>query len=148
VWQCVKCGQSVEDDFDVCWSCGTSRDGVEDPSFQTADDGVAPAAGAAGPVRRARTADVGAAGRANRVCTHCGSGKIIPGVSLLDHYGDMGHRSDEARAQVLGAPEAWIFTDPAEGRVSLDVCGECGRAEVRVHNARELWEKYQRSRRE
>jgi hypothetical protein len=28
----------VDDTFDVCWSCGTSKGGVEDPSFQKADD--------------------------------------------------------------------------------------------------------------
>ena len=38
MWQCAKCGESVEDSFDVCWSCGTSSDGVEDPSFQNAED--------------------------------------------------------------------------------------------------------------
>lgn len=34
MWQCMKCWESVEDPFNVCWSCGTSRDGVEDPAFE------------------------------------------------------------------------------------------------------------------
>ena len=34
MWQCLKCGNSIEDDLDMCWSCGTSRDGVEDPAFR------------------------------------------------------------------------------------------------------------------
>lgn len=38
MWPCPKCGNDVEDSFDVCWSCGTSREGVEDPDFVTADD--------------------------------------------------------------------------------------------------------------
>ena len=38
MWQCPKCQSEVEDNFDVCWSCGTSIDGVEDPTFVTADD--------------------------------------------------------------------------------------------------------------
>ena len=38
MWQCVKCGEKLEDSFDVCWSCGTSKDGVEDPDFRKADD--------------------------------------------------------------------------------------------------------------
>src|SRR4051794_40510266 len=43
MWQCTKCRESIEDPFDVCWSCGTSKDGVEDPSFQNAEDAeVAP----------------------------------------------------------------------------------------------------------
>ncbi len=33
MWKCSKCGTSVERQFDVCWMCGTSIDGVEDPSF-------------------------------------------------------------------------------------------------------------------
>ena len=45
MWQCVKCREKLEDSFDICWSCGTSKDGVEDlagnVSFQSpvgADD--------------------------------------------------------------------------------------------------------------
>jgi hypothetical protein len=39
-WTCPKCGSEVEDTFDVCWSCGTSREGVVDPNFLKADDVV------------------------------------------------------------------------------------------------------------
>ncbi len=38
MWTCPKCGSQVEPSFDVCWSCGTTPEGVEDPSFATADD--------------------------------------------------------------------------------------------------------------
>jgi len=38
MWKCVKCREKVDDNFEVCWNCGTSRDGVEDPSFRKADD--------------------------------------------------------------------------------------------------------------
>jgi hypothetical protein len=24
-WKCPKCGEEVEDQFDVCWNCGTER---------------------------------------------------------------------------------------------------------------------------
>lgn len=34
MWYCGKCRESVEDSFDVCWNCGTSKDGVEDLAFQ------------------------------------------------------------------------------------------------------------------
>lgn len=33
MWRCGKCGETVESSFDVCWNCGTSKDGVEDPAF-------------------------------------------------------------------------------------------------------------------
>ena len=42
VWECKKCRERVEGSFDVCWNCGTSRDGAEDPSFRWADDEGAP----------------------------------------------------------------------------------------------------------
>jgi hypothetical protein len=77
-------------------------------------------------------------------CRLCGSDKIIPDVPLLDHYGDTGIRSEQASVEVHGAPRAWVFTDSAEGKVSLSICGECGYAELRVSNPHELWMKYQK----
>ncbi len=38
MWKCPKCRSTVDDSFEVCWSCGTTPDGVEDPTFLTADD--------------------------------------------------------------------------------------------------------------
>jgi hypothetical protein len=38
MWQCVKCREKLDDDFDVSWKCGTSSAGVEDPDFRKADD--------------------------------------------------------------------------------------------------------------
>src|SRR5262249_24763758 len=37
-WTCSKCGETVDAGFLVCWSCGTSIEGVEDPSFVRADE--------------------------------------------------------------------------------------------------------------
>jgi hypothetical protein len=34
MWFCPKCGETVDDEFEICWACGTSRDGVEDPWFK------------------------------------------------------------------------------------------------------------------
>ncbi len=31
MWTCSKCGESVEDTFDVCWKCGTAWDGEKAP---------------------------------------------------------------------------------------------------------------------
>ncbi len=33
MWTCPKCRQTLEDNFEVCWACGTSMDGVENPRF-------------------------------------------------------------------------------------------------------------------
>lgn len=38
MWTCSNCGSKVDAVFDACWSCGTSRDGVADPTFVRADD--------------------------------------------------------------------------------------------------------------
>ncbi|HEU5117244.1 MAG TPA: hypothetical protein VFT74_11315 [Isosphaeraceae bacterium] len=38
MWTCEKCGSKIDPSFDVCWKCGTSREGVEDPTFVTADE--------------------------------------------------------------------------------------------------------------
>jgi len=32
-WSCAQCGSEVDAGFDVCWNCGTSRDGRADPNF-------------------------------------------------------------------------------------------------------------------
>ena len=36
-WTCTHCDAAVDADMSVCWSCGTSRDGVVDTSFVHAD---------------------------------------------------------------------------------------------------------------
>ncbi len=38
MWSCPECGEKVDETFDVCWGCGTDRDGSRDPSFVTADE--------------------------------------------------------------------------------------------------------------
>lgn len=35
-WNCPRCGESNEDDFALCWQCGTGRDGTPaGPAFRT-----------------------------------------------------------------------------------------------------------------
>ncbi len=38
MWSCPKCHSKVDDSFEVCWACGTTVDGIEDPDFVTADE--------------------------------------------------------------------------------------------------------------
>jgi hypothetical protein len=33
IWECPACKEVVPRNFDVCWNCGTGRDGVPDPKF-------------------------------------------------------------------------------------------------------------------
>ena len=44
MWTCPKCGTKVDPSLEVCWSCGTTPDGVENPTFVRADADVVSAA--------------------------------------------------------------------------------------------------------
>lgn len=33
MWTCPKCREEVDDELEVCWACGTTVEGVEDPHF-------------------------------------------------------------------------------------------------------------------
>jgi len=35
-WNCPRCGAEVDAGYEVCWACGTSRDGTPDPDFEVA----------------------------------------------------------------------------------------------------------------
>ncbi len=37
MWRCLECGEKLEPWFEVCWNCGTSREGDHDPDFKSAD---------------------------------------------------------------------------------------------------------------
>ena len=37
-WNCSRCREEIDEDFEVCWACGTGRDGTIDPDFQNADE--------------------------------------------------------------------------------------------------------------
>jgi hypothetical protein len=41
MWIWSKCEARVDPSFDVCWRCGTSYQGEEDPDFVTADESPA-----------------------------------------------------------------------------------------------------------
>jgi len=130
MWQCPKCRESVEDSFVVCWSCGTSKDGVEDPSFRKAEDVEGAPSAPGGPFREsmgspaalaehameARAAAARGAGEDDRRCPHCGAGNLIRGVplGLTATAGDVGlqHRT---LLVVVG-------TEP----LLADLCKACG----------------------
>src|SRR3954451_238240 len=97
MWKCTKCRESIADAFGVCWNCGTSKDGEEDPSFQREPDcGIAtnapavelrqstalPVADAAGhaiqPVEGRAHIPNAVDGR----CPHCGRAGLVRAVKL------------------------------------------------------------------
>src|SRR5947209_1427456 len=42
MWKCPKCGENLKDDYEVCWSCGTTKAGVQDPHFLDPEASSAP----------------------------------------------------------------------------------------------------------
>ena len=40
MWNCPKCQAEVEDNFEVCWQCGTAADGQETPGFVPEVEGI------------------------------------------------------------------------------------------------------------
>ena len=38
MWTCSSCQSTVDEVFEACWNCGTSREGEPDPTFLRADD--------------------------------------------------------------------------------------------------------------
>jgi hypothetical protein len=67
---------------------------------------------------------------------------------MWDHIGDFGVRADQARVEVAGKPSAFVFRDTAKGELCLNICGDCGHADVIVMNAGTLWDKYTQSKRD
>jgi hypothetical protein len=135
-WTCSQCGKLVPGSFEVCWNCGTSKDGVSDPEFskEPGDDND-------------RTWLHGARERATakqlvQPCPRCGSSKIIPNTRILDqtHYS-----GGILQVAVDADPDAVIFKDRLYDQVTADICGECGHVELKVEHARELYEHYLRS---
>lgn len=118
MWQCLKCRERVDDSFDLCWNCGTSRDGTEDPSFRRADsidpESEAASAGAEESAGREH------AGQTALNCLRC--------VRPLDFLG----------TKSLGDGPRWGFLGmlpaPCVEKAWLDVycCPKCGRAEFFV----------------
>lgn len=45
MWTCPKCQEENEDSYEVCFHCGTTPEGQEDPEFQEAEEADGQAAG-------------------------------------------------------------------------------------------------------
>jgi hypothetical protein len=131
-WKCSHCAEEVPGSFDVCWSCGTDRNGVLGPRLleEVTESELEPDLPPSASETAAR----------DRVCSCkvCGSAKIVPNAQVLDH----GRPGGKLQLVVLGAPDALIFKDQRWGEITADICGDCGHLELRVHNAKELYDHY------
>jgi hypothetical protein len=116
MWTCPKCGSKVDPSFEVCWHCGTSPDGVEDPSFVRADD--------AGPivepsvVPELDTAGVGTAGIASELVECYQAFSLIEATFIADQLVAAGipalsdaHDMQDALGPLDGNPRVYCNAD-------------------------------------
>jgi predicted nucleic-acid-binding Zn-ribbon protein len=143
MWDCPHCGEKHEDSFEVCWNCGSSKDGTIDPSFRRADDGDTSPAPKDSPRREAPVVSAAVGGGTVPVCPKCGSREVIPDVRIVDR-GDNDWKRD-LEVEVYDNPGALIFKGTHAGTLRASVCGRCGYAELYVTNSEELLASYRRS---
>ena len=135
-WTCSLCGQFVPGSFDVCWNCGTGQDGMPDLSFRKESEIENCYSG----VRE--TSEQTTVNWKEYRCLRCGSSKIVPRVRILDQ----GQYSNGKLQVVIDAdPDALIFKDRLYDQITADICGECGRVELKAEHPQELYEHFLRS---
>jgi hypothetical protein len=126
----------VPGEFDVCWNCGTNREGDSDPRFQKEVDAVAE-------LELSEQAQGSKPRTDEPFCMKCGSRKIIPHTTVLDQGQYSGGKLQVA---VDGNPEALFFKDRLCVNLTATICGECGHVEWTAEHAEDLYEHYRQSR--
>ena len=148
MWECQKCHERGDDSFDVCWKCGTSRDGVEDPAFEKAEEDEAGMPRRMPPPRR-RAVAAPTAGEPHQVreavCSKCGSDRVIPAVRVLDRNGEYPDRGLSVRLD--RNPDALIFKGSEVVELKGRVCCRCGVVEMYAVDAESLWTAYEAQKR-
>ncbi|MDG2221701.1 MAG: hypothetical protein P8L85_09985 [Rubripirellula sp.] len=119
MWICSKCQESVEDSFDLCWSCGTSKDGTEDPEFQAVKDVAAETESS---MDELATAAYQSPQAEEVVCDYCGANEFKMNVCLSNTH--------DAHAVGLAYrdPELASGCEP----LCADLCLGCGTIQ-RIH---------------
>ncbi|MBL9086093.1 MAG: hypothetical protein JNM10_03035 [Planctomycetia bacterium] len=140
-WTCARCHRAIDAGLDVCWACGTSRDGVVDPTFEpveaTPSDGgpaladlpLVPPVIASEPVDAAPSA----------------TGATADATSAPEARAEALERAAAARSDVLPRCErchadlvyrgqrillALDASDDDDDRVGVYVCTACGHVEL------------------
>ena len=108
MWTCSTCNESVEDGFEVCWKCGTSKDGLKDPQFQPV-----PAAEASEPVPVTKTVNPVSCARCDQALQYVGRKRFHEGPNW-GVFGELG--------------ELFVKRE----HFDVYVCPRCGRVEFFV----------------
>jgi len=150
MWFCCKCHEQNEETFSFCWSCGTSKDGIENESFQGVDE-IGPSSITGQPVLVTSTGIINAEDFSSTypdqqtveqmVCLKCGSSDIIPNVSIVTH----GQGASQVEVEFYDNPKALIFKGTHTGTLTAYICGQCGYTEMYVSNAQYLLNNYRKN---
>lgn len=119
MWKCGNCHERLEDSFDVCWSCGTSKEGFPDPTFQPAARGDDPVSAEPSPEMGAERTPAN-----DRTCPDCSG--ALHAIRIIDKAHNGGHTQLE-----YTLPEArrsfWTGRYEIAGKVTAYLCESCGR---------------------
>lgn len=142
-WDCPGCEETVEANFDLCWNCGTDRDGTEDAEFQAVIDVSDDLSNLPQALsEQTTTSDSRLAPGIVDKCMKCDSTKVIPDAAISDQ----GEGSDgKLKAVVVGNPAAWVFRNVVRAELRANICGECGYVELQITNPGMLYEHYRES---
>jgi hypothetical protein len=132
-WRCPNCREVVEHNFDICWKCGTDREGIKDLEFVVDNEEREP---------EEDEAQIAEAKPVIRSCVRCGSQRVVPDAPICDQ----GQHSDgRLYTIVVGNPDAVLFQDRMFGEIRADICGDCGHVELHARHAASLYEHYLQS---
>lgn len=79
----------------------------------------------------------------SKKCTFCGSEKVIPEATIVDHY--FGEEKQDLSIEIAEKPNAFIFKKTKKGILRANICCSCGKLELFVDNTDELWEAYNKA---
>jgi hypothetical protein len=123
MWECAKCREKLEDGFDVCWNCGTSKEGLEDPDFRKADEVTSEEMGAALAVHNDLPGEPIAASSEEKHPLHCQRCE-----RELDFVGTKAFHEGTRWGALGDLGELFVNRE----RFDVYVCPRCGRVEFFV----------------
>ena len=74
------------------------------------------------------------------LCTRCGSDAVIPRARVIER--DAGDTRQDLEVEVQRRPNAVLFKRPERSKLSAQVCGACGHAELYAEAPRALYAAY------
>jgi len=134
-WTCATCSERLPEGFEVCWNCGTDRQGVVAPDFVRAVDSRDSSAspmddassdeGLSTPAGDDEFASAPApAGSGHCVCLDCG-GRTRP-IQLIDSTGQDRAHEDLKYAASDAERGRFLSRFPVAGVIRAMMCPDCG----------------------